>query len=200
MSSLALTQQSKALHLPAINVKSSRDQEQGQSLEEHKGKALRVKSLIAHSGKAGRKISSPLRPKVKVSSILIDEGAEERKDIEDGVVIVKRAANLVSFGRRIIPYEARIEERKRIMEKRRKFDTLIATGLKASGIELDAHERHLQQLLESTQSASSDSEAATGSYLPNINDSKTKKSSPRHTVTSNKFLSRRDTEDVMVFE
>lgn len=36
------------------------------------------------------------------------------------------------------------------MERRKRIDALIAGGLKSAGIELDAEERRLQSLLEST--------------------------------------------------
>ena len=55
---------------------------------------------------------------------------------------VLRQSMGVSFGRRIIPHD-RAAERKQIIERRKYIDSLIAGGLKASGIVLDADEKRI---------------------------------------------------------
>ena len=72
---------------------------------------------------------------------------------QEGILVVPAASegkahlnkSLVSFGRRVIPHKNqnldREQERKIIQDRRRKIDKMIAGGLKAAGIELDAELR-----------------------------------------------------------
>ena len=64
---------------------------------------------------------------------------------------VKIKPGLVSFGRRVPqPHKDRAAERKLIIERRKYLDNLIASGLHATGAELDAQFKRLQDLNAST--------------------------------------------------
>ena len=49
----------------------------------------------------------------------------------------------VSFGRRVNPIKDRQAERRLIIERRKKIDSLITGGLRSAGIELDDEEKRL---------------------------------------------------------
>ena len=61
---------------------------------------------------------------------------------------------MISFGRRVIPHNDRVAERKLIIERRKKIDALIFGGLRQAGVEIDAEERRIQTMMQSTGTSS----------------------------------------------
>ena len=103
---------------------------------------------------------------------------------QEGILVVPAASegkahlnkSLVSFGRRVIPHKNqnldREQERKIIQDRRRKIDKMIAGGLKAAGIELDAELRRDLMNQSSSSKQTTTNGLTTGgnqSFLPHLN-------------------------------